>query len=77
MNWKFLNDVDGLTFELECALDNLVSVHTIMEDEKGANWEMRCNAVFSTYLQLRNIQAELTRCVDQAIAEERKSRGME
>lgn len=77
MNWNFLNDVDDITIKLECALDNLAAVHTVMESEEGAHWEMRCNAIFSTYLQLRNIQAELIRYVDQVVTEERKRRGME
>ena len=73
MNWDFLIAVDELAFELECAIDNLLAVHTVMESEEGASCEMRCNAVFSTYLQLRNIHAKLTRCVYQ----ETKSRGKE
>lgn len=77
MSQFFLNDVDELSFELECALDNLDLVHTVMVDEKGINWEICCNAIFSTYLQLRNIHAELTQCVDRAITEEQKHRGKE
>lgn len=76
MHWSFLNDVDDLSFRQECALDNLVSVHTIMEEAEGANWKMHCNAVFSAYLQLRNLHEELTSCVDQTIAERRKIKGM-
>jgi hypothetical protein len=77
MNWSFLQNVDDIAFKLECALDNLGSVHTAMVDEEGSSWERSCNAIFSTYLQLSNIHAELTRCVDQAVTEERKSRGTE
>ena len=72
MNWDFLNDVDDLAFQLECAADNLVAVHSVMEDEGGANWERRCNAIFSTYLQLCNIQKALSCRVEQAAADERK-----
>ena len=69
MNWNLLNDMDDLTFRLKCALDNLNSVHTIMEEAEGANWQMHCNAVFSSYLQLCVLYEELTSCVDQATAE--------
>lgn len=72
MNLDFLNDVDDLAFQLECAVDNLVAVHSVMEDEGGVNWERRCNAIFSTYLQLCSIQKALSCRVEQAAADERK-----
>ena len=74
MNWKFINDVDELTFQLECAIDNLNSVHTVMESDGGVNWKNHCNALFSTFLLIHNIHAELARCVDRAVADSRKSK---
>ena len=57
--WELINDADMLTDELEWALDNLQAVHTIMEEDSGANWQRRCNAVFSVYLQLCSIRERL------------------
>lgn len=57
--WDLISDVELLLNEFEWALDNLQTVHTTMEDDTGANWEIRCNAVFSIYLQLCNIHERL------------------
>lgn len=72
--WDLINDVDMLTNELECATDNLVAVHSTMEEDGGANWQRRCNAVFSVYLQVCNIRERLDARTNQAIEELRAQR---
>lgn len=64
--WDLIDDVNMLTNELEWALDNLEAVHTTMEEDEGANWQRRCNAVFSVYLQLHSIRERLDERLYQA-----------
>lgn len=72
--WELINDVDMLTYELECATDNLAAIHSTMEKDEGANWQRYCNAVFSVYLQICNIRERLDVRTDQAIDEFRTQR---
>lgn len=58
-----VNQADALSFELECAIDNLMAVHSFMEDDQGANWQKSANAVFSVFLRLRDINKELQEAV--------------
>lgn len=67
--WDLINDVDMLTNELEWAMDALAAIHTTMEEDGGANWQRRCNAVFSVYLQVCNIRERLDARTNQAIEE--------
>ncbi len=67
--WDLINDVDMLTNELEWAMDALAAIHTTMEEDGGANWQRRCNAVFSVYLQVCNILERLDARTNQAIEE--------
>ena len=55
---RLLCDVDMLVFELECAIDNLHSVHTCAEEDGGVNWQLHCNSLFSAYLRLNDIHKE-------------------
>ena len=63
----FINDVDMLNFELECAIDNLWAVHSNMEEDQGANWQKSNNAVFSVYLRLIAIKDEIHAVTNAAI----------
>lgn len=72
--WELINDVDMLTYELECAADNLLVVHSTMEEDGVANWQRRCNAVFSVYLQICNIRERLATRTTQAMEEQRAKR---
>ena len=72
--WELINDVDMLTNELEWAMDALAAIHTTMEEDRGANWQRRCNAVFSVYLQVCSIRDRLDARTNQAIEELRSQR---
>lgn len=72
MNWEYLMDVDTFTCELEFAMDALAAIHSTMEEDGGANWQRRCNAVFSVYLTVCNIVDKLKARTDQAV-DERKA----
>lgn len=72
--WELINDVDMLTNELEWAMDALAAIHTTMEEDGGANWQRRCNAVFSVYLQVCSIRDRLDARTNQAIEELRSQR---
>ena len=72
--WELINDVDSLTNELEFAMDALAAIHTTMEEDGGANWQRRCNAVFSVYLQVCSIQERLDKRTNQAMEELRTQR---
>ena len=72
--WELINDVGLLNNELEWAIDNLDAVHTTMEEDEGTNWQRRCNAVFSIYLQLCSIQKRIDASIDQAGREQRAQR---
>lgn len=72
--WELINDVDSLTNELEWAMDALEAIHTTMEEDGGSNWQRRCNAVFSVYLQVCSIRDRLDERTNQAIEELRAQR---
>ena len=57
--WEKLNDLDLTLFELECSLENLEAIHRVMEDDGGANWQKRCNALFSACCHLGVVLEEL------------------
>ena len=57
--YSVCNELGDITFRLECAVDNLGSVHGAMEEDGGANPTIFCNAVFSVYLQLLSLKEEL------------------
>lgn len=57
-------DLEMITYDLECAIDNLAAVHLKMEEDGGANWQRMCNAIFSIYRQLCNIHADFNKMVD-------------
>ena len=72
--WELINDVDMLNNELEWAMDALAAVHTTMEEDEGANWQRRCNAVFSVYLTVCSIRERLEETTAQAAEKMRAKR---
>lgn len=62
-----IQEVSGLTDELEFALDNLCMVHHAMEEDGGANWQTSNNAVFCVYLVMCNIAKRLSETTEQAL----------
>lgn len=68
---NLLNDVDMITFDLVCAIDNIAAVHTAMKEDGGANWQQMCNAVFSSYRQLCNIHDAFKLAIEQALEVEK------
>ena len=72
--WELINDVDMLTYELECATDNLAAVLRTMEVDGEENQQRQCNAVFSVYLQICNIRERLDARTNQALEELRAQR---
>ena len=67
MTYEYIADVDSLTNELEWAMDALAAIHSTMEEDGGANWQRRCNAVFSVYLTVCNILDRLANRTDQEL----------
>ena len=72
--WEKLNDLDLTLFELECSLENLEAIHRVMEDDGGANWQKRCNALFSACNQLGVVLEELKNISNEAIEILRRER---
>ena len=65
--WEKLNELDLTLFELECSLENLEAIHRVMEDDGGANWQKRCNALFSACCHLGVVLEELKKLSNEAI----------
>lgn len=65
--WEKLNDLDTSLFDLECSLENLEAIHRVMEDDGGANWQKRCNALFSACCHLRVVLENLRKLSGDAL----------
>ena len=72
--FDFINDMDVLIYEMECAVDNLSAVHMTMESDGGMNWQRMCNAVYSACLQLRAINDRMCDRSDLATQEWQQQR---
>ena len=73
--FDLINDVDALNIELDCAIDNLLTIHDAMAADEGRNWERLINAVYSVCLQFKSVQKQLDKRVNNAVDALRTQRG--
>lgn len=68
MDWatSYLFDMELLEFELECALDNLGAIHSVMEEDGGTNWQKLTNAVYSAECMFHDIHKRIVQRTEQA-----------
>lgn len=64
--YDFINSMDELTTEMECALDNLFTVYSAMESDKGLTRVCVSNAIFASYRHMRGIHERMAKCGEQA-----------